>query len=67
MSQQLAESLDPLHHQGEVVGDVAQVALQLLVDLVLVEAALECRQHPHERLRRALELDDPPGELVDAP
>lgn len=67
VAQQLTEAVDLLDHLGEVVIDVAQVALQLVVGAVLREAQRELAQHGRERTGGALELDDLAGQLVDAP
>src|SRR3712207_9574804 len=61
------EALDALAHLRDVIGDVPQVAAQLLVDPVLVEAGADAGDDPEQRVDRALELDDLLGELVDAP
>ena len=51
----------------DVVGDVAQVAAQLLVDAVLVEARGDRGEDAGQRLHRPLELQHLLGQLVDAP
>ena len=50
-----------------MVGDVPQVALQLLVGAVFLEARDEGVEHRVERVGGALELDDLARQLVDAP
>ena len=63
----LAEAVDALGDRRRVVGHVAQVALELLVGAVLLEAGDEAVEHREQRPRRALELDHLARELVDAP
>src|SRR3712207_9332490 len=60
-------SSDLLGDRGDVVGDVAQVAAQVLVDAVLVEAGSDRVEDAGERLGGALELQHLLRELVDAP
>ena len=66
VAQQLAELVDPLDDLGDVVVNVTQVALELLVDAVLVEARAQRGQHRDQRPGRALELGDLARQLVDA-
>lgn len=50
----------------DVVGHVAQIALEFLVRAVLGEARHQAVQHADERAGGALELDHLAGEFVDA-
>ncbi len=50
-----------------MVGDVAQVALQLLVGAVLVEPGHQPLEHAEQGAGGPLELDHLAGQLVDAP
>src|SRR3712207_7560693 len=43
-----SEALHPLDHRGDVVGDVPQVATQVLVDAVLVEPGGDRRERSEE-------------------
>jgi len=51
----------------DVVGDIPQVLLEVFFDAVLVEAVGDLVEHSDEGYRRALEVDDLAGQLVDAP
>jgi hypothetical protein len=62
--EELAEAVDLLLDPERVVLDVAQVAALLLVD---VRVADQVREHARQGLRRPLEQDHLPRELVDAP
>ncbi len=62
----LAEAVDAFAGVGDVVGDVAEIALQFLVRVVLGEAGHEAVQHADQGAGGALELDHFAGEFVDA-
>ncbi len=62
----LAEAVDAFAGVGDVVGHVAEVALQFLVRAVLGEAGHQSVQHADEGAGGALELDHFTGEFVDS-
>jgi hypothetical protein len=64
--EQCSECIDPIDELDDVVLDVAEAALELGVDPVLVEAEIESTQHADQRAGGPLELNDLSGELVDA-
>ena len=66
VSEQLTKAVGPLHHRRRMVGDVAEVTLELLVRVVLVEPCRQPTQHPQQRTSRPLEFDHLTGQFVDA-
>ena len=66
VSEQLTKAVGPLHHSRRMVGDVAQVSLEFLVRVVLVEPCRQPTQHSQQRTRRPLEFDHLTGQFVDA-
>jgi hypothetical protein len=62
-----AEGVSPLDDADDVIVDVVQAALQLQVDLVLLEACFQAGDHVQQRADRALYPDHLTGQLVDPP
>ena len=58
VAERVAELVDALDDLGEVVLDVAEVALELLVDVVLGEPGAQRRDHVGQRPGGPLELGD---------
>ena len=57
----------PGYHPLHVVLDVPQAVLQVGVHHVLFESPLQLLHHPRQGMDGALELDDFPGQFIDAP
>src|SRR6266576_210362 len=64
--QHLPEAVDSLRNYRRVVGDVSEVAAQLLVYAVLLKAGHQSVQDTQQRPRSPLKLNDLTRQLIDA-